>query len=244
MQPWYESWFDSPYYHILYSHRDDKEAALFIENLVNHLRLQKNDRILDLGCGKGRHSQQFYRLGFDVTGVDLSNNSINYCKQFENERLTFYVHDMRELFRINYFDAVFNLFTSFGYFKTEHDNQLAINSAAKSIKPGGVFVLDYLNAEQACRQMKPHYEMEVEGIKFSIDKKIENGYFIKDIHFSDQGKKFEFNERVQMLDLPGFEKYFKKAGLEIKSIFGSYQLTEFSKETSDRLILVAYKSGV
>ena len=67
---WFQSWFDTSYYHTLYKHRDDKEAQMFMKNLVRHLEIDSDQHILDLACGKGRHSIFLNQLGFNVTGVD------------------------------------------------------------------------------------------------------------------------------------------------------------------------------
>ncbi|HET6992715.1 MAG TPA: methyltransferase domain-containing protein, partial [Bacteroidia bacterium] len=73
---WFESWFDSPYYHLLYGNRDEKEAENFIEVLARFLKAPKGSRALDLACGKGRHSVALYKNGFEVTGIDLSERNI------------------------------------------------------------------------------------------------------------------------------------------------------------------------
>src|ERR1700751_1194972 len=116
---WFECWFDSPYYHLLYGTRDEKEASFFLDNLLHHIKLKEHARCWDLNCGKGRHSIYLHKKGFDVIGTDLSEKSIDHAKKFESETLHFYKHDMRSLFYSNYFDAVFNLFTSFGYFRNK-----------------------------------------------------------------------------------------------------------------------------
>ncbi len=103
---WFTSWFDTPYYHILYKNRGDEEARDFMQNLVNFLKLPIGASILDLACGKGRHSVYLNKLGYDVTGVDLSGNSISYAKQFENETLHFHTHCMCDPLEQK-FDAVF-----------------------------------------------------------------------------------------------------------------------------------------
>ena len=118
---WFSSWFDTPFYHILYKDRNDKEAHAFMDTLTHYLNFPENGTILDLACGKGRHSLYLNTLGYNVTGVDLSENSINFAKQFENETLRFKVHDMCVPFGEK-FDGVFNLFTSFGYFDDDEDN--------------------------------------------------------------------------------------------------------------------------
>src|SRR6187455_1959490 len=101
---WFESWFNSPWYHILYEHRDEQEAEEFLDALLDHLQPKPGSSMLDLGCGKGRHSIYLNQKGFNVTGIDLSPESIMHCRKWENETLSFFVHDMRHLFRTNDFD--------------------------------------------------------------------------------------------------------------------------------------------
>ena len=126
MQVWFKDWFNSPYYHLLYQNRDESEASRFIERLLEHLHPPKNARMLDIACGKGRHALQLASKGYDVTGIDLSPESIKFAEQFSHEKLQFFVHDMRRPFWIRYFNYAFNFFTSFGYFETmrEHDGRL------------------------------------------------------------------------------------------------------------------------
>ena len=112
---WFQEWFNTTYYHILYQDRNDEEARYFMRNLTHYLNLKPQDKILDLPCGKGRHAVYLNSLGFDVIGADLSENSIAYAKQFENDTLKFKVHDMRHSFQKK-FDAIFNLFTRFWLF--------------------------------------------------------------------------------------------------------------------------------
>ena len=114
---WFETWFDSPYYHILYQNRNEKEASIFIDGLIQYLQPKTNQRFLDLACGKGRHALQISEKGFATMGVDLSANSIEFAQQFESKLLHFAVHDMREVIPAAEFDYILNLFTSFGYFE-------------------------------------------------------------------------------------------------------------------------------
>ena len=149
MQTWFKEWFNTTYYHQLYFKRDDKEAADFIDKLITHLKPAPGSLMLDVACGKGRHSIQLSGKGFDVTGIDLSEDSILDALKNENEQLHFFQHDMRLPFWINYFDYAFNFFTSFGYFKTQREHDNAIRTIAQSIKPNGILVIDYLNVHYA-----------------------------------------------------------------------------------------------
>jgi SAM-dependent methyltransferase len=238
---WYESWFDSPYYHILYKNRNGSEARYFLDGLITKLDLKKGSRLLDLCCGKGRHSVYLNSLGFQVTGVDLSPQNIRHCRQFENDTLEFYVHDMRTVFRINYFHAVFNLFTSFGYFEKEHDNELSISAAAKALLPGGFLIIDFMNAWRAVNDLIPYHNKFVDGIDFHIHKTLDHGFIYKDIHFTDSGTRYAYREEVKILLLEDFRRYMDHAGLSIIHIFGSYDLQPYDKNTSNRMIIVAGK---
>src|SRR5688572_11147253 len=103
MNDWYKDWFNSAFYHKLYFERDEAEAEAFIDRLLQHLSLPAGSRILDVACGKGRHSKYLSEKGLDVTGIDISFDSIMEAKTFENDHLHFYQHDMRLPAWINYF---------------------------------------------------------------------------------------------------------------------------------------------
>ena len=234
---WYTSWFDTSFYHILYKNRDHKEAGDFMENLTSFLKLPKNAEILDLACGKGRHAKYLNDLGYSVTGVDLSPKSIAFAKQFENSSLHFKEHDM-SLPYPKKFDAVFNLFTSFGYFENEEDNLKTIQAIKTELKTNGFAVIDFLNAEFVKRNLVPSETKTIEGITFHINRSIVNGYIVKEIRFQYDNKDFTFEERVKGITLSNFKKFFKQAEITLLHCFGDYQLNEFREDSSERLILI------
>ncbi len=238
---WFQYWFNSPYYHILYSQRNDEEAEFLIDNLTAYLKPAAGSRILDIACGRGRHSIYLQKKGFDVTGIDLSEQSIKYAKQFEQKHLHFFVHDMRKLGYINYYDLAMNLFTSFGYFDTEKEHVDALKSFRKSIKDNGQVVIDYFNTQKILKNLTHREVKTIEGIDFNIHKFVSEGKIIKNIDFSHKNKPFAFEERVQAFSKGDFERMFEKSGLEITATFGSYGLEAFDEEKSDRLILVCKK---
>ena len=238
---WFKDWFNSPYYHLLYDKRDEDEAKFFIDNLCSYLHLAENANVWDLACGKGRHAICLNKRGYKVVGTDLSQNSIEEALQNSNASLDFFVHDMREPFRINYFDAVFNLFTSIGYFENFNDNFSVFKNVANSLKPNGVFVIDFLNSENITASINSKYEEQRADITFKIEKKIENNAIIKRIEFSNNDKDYYFEEFVSLLKKEDFESFAKAAGLKIESIFGNYKLEPFNKNTSERLIILFKK---
>ncbi|WP_438964003.1 class I SAM-dependent methyltransferase [Winogradskyella sp.] len=234
---WYISWFDTPYYHILYKDRDYSEAQGFMDNLTNYLNLPDNGKILDLACGKGRHSVYLNKLGYDVTGVDLSEQSINYAKQYENDTLKFKVHDMSKPLN-DKFDAVFNLFTSFGYFDDESCNLNTIKAIKSELNEFGIGVIDFMNTNYVTSNLVAQDVKSVDGIDFYQKRRAENGFIMKDISFEIDGEKFNFQECVRAFILEDFENLFEKAGVHLLDVFGDYNLNKYLSESSERLIMI------
>ena len=234
---WFASWFDTSYYHTLYKDRDHSEAQLFMDNLTNYLNIPEQGKILDLACGKGRHSLYLNSLGYDVTGVDLSENSIAYAKQFENELLHFDVHDMCQPYNKK-FDAIFNLFTSFGYFENEADNLNTIKAIKEDLNDFGFGVIDFMNSDYIIDNLVPEDTKTVDGIDFKLKRYLKDGYIFKDISFSVDGETHNYQERVKALTLPDFETLFENAGVYLIDVFGDYRLRKYEKMNSERLVLI------
>jgi SAM-dependent methyltransferase len=234
---WYTSWFDTPYYHILYKDRNYREAQLFMDNLTHYLNLPEKAKVMDLACGKGRHSIYLNQLGFDVLGADLSENSIAEANKNTNETLHFKVHDMREPFEEKY-DAIFNLFTSFGYFENDEDNLTTLRAIKESLSDYGFAVIDFMNIAQVLETLVPEEIKTVDGIDFHIKRYLKDGYLYKDIIFVDQGENFHFTEKVKALTLTDFEELMEEAGIYLLDIFGDYKLKKFHKTESERLIMI------
>jgi SAM-dependent methyltransferase len=240
---WFTTWFNSPYYHILYKNRDEVEARQFIDRLLNFLAPPAQARVLDLACGKGRYSRYLAEKGFWVTGLDIADDSIQFARQFETERLSFFTHDMRVSYRINYFDYIFNFFTSFGYFETEKDHQSTLNHISEGLRKGGTFVLDFFNSQKVIDQLVPYETKTIDDIQFHIYKSVDSaGYILKRIEFTHQDRTHSYTERVRAFRLSDFEHLFSRAGLTISHTFGDYQLGAFDPIHSDRLITVAQKA--
>lgn len=234
---WFSNWFDTPFYHILYKDRDYEEAKLFIDNITAYLNLPENGHILDLACGRGRHSIYLHKLGYKVTGSDLSVNSINFAKQFENDTLNFMVKDMREPFDQK-FDAIFNFFTSFGYFENEVDNLTTLSSIKDSLNEYGFAVIDFMNVIKVKNHIVPEEKKEVAGIAFHLKRWYDNKHIYKNIKFSHKGLDYNFTEKVRAFNLTDFEDMMEQAGIYLLDTFGNYRLEPYCSEESDRLIMI------
>ena len=240
---WFHDWFNSPYYHILYSNRNQTEAENFIDELCNYLKPSPNIFALDVACGRGRHATYLSKKGLDVTGIDLSVCSIQYARKFETKSLRFFVHDMRGLYYKAKFDLVFNLFTSFGYFNTEQQHVNALLCMNRSLKKDGLIIMDYFNVHKVLPAIIPYTVKTVDGIIFHIHKKVTNKNIIKTINFEDKSKAFEFKEIVKAFTLADFELLFKNSGFKLMKCFGNYCLEEFDSSASDRLIMICKKAN-
>lgn len=240
---WFESWFGSPYYRVLYQHRDDLEAQAFVSALIDYLQPLPGSRMLDIACGEGRFAVQLAEYGYDVTGIDLSLPSIEQAKRSERTNLHFYVHDMRFPFYINYFDYAFNFFTSFGYFRQQRDHLMAARSFAAALKKDGLLVVDYLNRDQVLRTLVPEETIERGTVTFEVHRRLEGQHILKDIRFTDtEGRPRHYVESVAAFGLADFIEIFRKSGLSLVGTFGDYGLQPFQPLESPRLIMI-FKKG-
>ena len=242
-KPWYIDWFNSLFYHKLYFERDEREAIDFIQRLINYLGPAAGSRMLDIACGRGRHSKILATLGFEVTGTDLSPDSIDYAKQFEKNNLEFYVHDMRLPFRINYFDHAFNFFTSFGYFRTRREHDDTMRTIAKSLKEEGILVIDYLNVHYAEDHLLHEEIKKINETTYDIRRWDDETHFYKKIVISDPSlsQPLEFTEKIVKFSLGDFNDMLGYQGMQLKEAFGDYHLNRYDVRKTPRMIVVAEK---
>jgi SAM-dependent methyltransferase len=183
---WFASWFDSSHYHKLYAHRDETEAARFLDELMSRLRPRHGARVLDLGCGAGRHSRYLASKALRVTGMDLAAASIGEAKKSEQSRLRFLRHDMRVPFGRNVFDYVFNFFTSFGYFEEPGEHMAVVRNIATSLRDGGRLVLDYLNVRHAEARLTSEEVKEIDGVVYRLTRWTDADHFLQ----TDRGRRW------------------------------------------------------
>lgn len=243
IKPWFKDWFNSPYYHHLYFKRDKAEATEFINKLIEYLKPAKESLMLDIACGRGRHSGILAAMGFDVTGIDLAAESIKEAKNYETENLHFFVHDMRLPFWINYFDYAFNFFTSFGYFNTRREHDNSIRTIAQSIKPGGLFVLDYLNVHYAEDHLVHKSELQIDDVTYCITKWLDETHFYKKIIIEDEAlkKPLEYQEKVAKFSLGDFTEMLAYHKLQVQEVFGDYHFSSYHVKNSPRMVIISKK---
>jgi len=242
---WYEDWFADERYLALYLHRNSAEASLALDLIVKSTGIASDAAILDLACGGGRHSIGLAKRGYkNITAIDLSPALIREAKknaEAEGVRIHFQEQDMRS-FEGSY-DLIINLFTSFGYFETDKENEEVIARVGKRLKTGGYFVIDFLNAIVIRRDIIPHDKKIISsGERVEQFREIRNNRIEKKILIHSGENTSEFRESVRLFELKDFERMFEKAGLRIKETFGDYSGVPFNAGSSPRLILVGKKN--
>jgi len=221
---WYQDWFKDANYLVVYEHRDTEEAHQMMELIEQELGHHPNRRVLDLGCGSGRHSIAFAKRGYkDVVGVDLSPTLLERAEQQAKEKgveVRFVRSDMREIEWLGEFDLVVNLFTSFGYFETSEQNERVIQAVGTALKPGGHFVLDFLNAPWLRKHLVAHDDrMLPTGERLEQTRWIEEGRVEKRILLRKGEEAHEYVESVRLFELADFRRMFEQAGLELLTTF-------------------------
>ncbi|MGF1670075.1 MAG: class I SAM-dependent methyltransferase [Balneolaceae bacterium] len=241
---WFEEWFDSPLYEKLYAYRNEDEAVLLAHLIEQEIPKDAYSDILDLGCGRGRHSLTLAERGYNVTGLDLSEMAIRKAKEKAADRdldnVRFLVRDMRNPLSER-FDAVLNLFTSFGYFIDDNENALVFDSVEKMLQKRGRLLIDFMNSEKVRATLVPEETGSYREIQYSIKRWIENNMVFKEINFHLNGESKSYTERVKLYNEEWFKNELNKRNFNIYRCYGSYEGKPFDPENSSRLILLAEK---
>jgi 2-polyprenyl-3-methyl-5-hydroxy-6-metoxy-1,4-benzoquinol methylase len=240
---WYKGWFDSAAYDLVYNHRDETEAEQLVDLIEREIDPTSGARILDVGCGRGRHARIFARRGYTVTGIDLSEEAITEARtraQSEGLDVTFERGDMRDPYCDGCMDGVVNLFTTFGYFATDAENQRALAAMTQALRPGGWFLQDFLNAPQVADSIVPTTTRTVKGVDIEQQRWIENDRINKEITLHHNGSTKTYHESVRLYTLDDLREMYVNVGLDLIATYGNYDGAAYTPE-SPRLLLYARK---
>jgi SAM-dependent methyltransferase len=230
----------------LYKHRDERDAKKILSLILKTIRIPENATILDLACGNGRHSLLFAKMGFKTSGIDISDFLISEANKLLDKKnnkiknnLSFEIKDMRKLSHKREFDLVVNLFSSFGYFEKDFENEKVIKSVANALKPNGYFILDFLNSEYVINNLVPFSVTKIKNIVIYQIRTIKNNFVVKEIIIHDKLKKINsrFTEKIRLFNYQDFKRMFNKYGLKIIRKFGDYEGNEYDSKKSHRLII-------
>jgi SAM-dependent methyltransferase len=238
---WYRQWFADELYMHLYAHRDVDEAHIAVDLFQQVTDLPKNAIVLDLACGTGRHAFELARRGYRVLAADLSPTLLAVAKRKTQKYATtlrLFRADMRQLPLHTACDAVVQLFTAFGYFASDEENAAVLAEVRESLRPGGWYMLDFLNADELRHSLLPYSKQQFDGIVVEQFRSIDHGRVEKRIVVHSAGEQREFRESVRLFTLPDFQRMFRQAGFSDPLVFGTYAGAAFSA-SSPRCIMFA-----
>jgi len=236
---WYEHWFGEEYLG-LYPHRDDRDAEQLVGLLAARGVVRAGDRVLDLACGAGRHAAALERLAARAVGFDLSMTLLRAAQRRGTGPLV--RGDMRVLaFRDGAFDAVVNLFTSFGYFDRDEQHEAVLHEVARVLAPGGRFAMDFLNAPQVRQSLVRRNSGRLGEQRVVQERRLsDDGRFVlKTIALEGDGR--QFMERVRLFERAELEAMAHAAGLQVLEVLGDYEGAPHSP-SSPRCLLLAGRS--
>lgn len=238
MAEWFERWFGDDYL-ALYPHRDEADAERLVQLILAEVPARTIRRLLDIACGPGRHLAAFSAAGAAGIGADLSMTLLRQARKVTAAPLV--RTDMRALpFRDAIADLTVNLFTSFGYFETDAEHRMALREMTRTLKPGGWFVIDFLNATRVRASLVPAETTELNGTAVQIARRLEqDGAFVRKTIVAADGRRWE--ERVRLLSMQDLEAWLADAGVAIVRRFGDYDGAE-PGPAAPRVILLGVRS--
>ena len=234
MTEWFEEWFGEDYLR-LYPHRDDADAERAVTLICQTLGVERGWRVLDVGCGAGRHTRAFADRGTRCVGLDLSATLLKVARKATNAPLV--RADMRQLpIRPRSMDLTVNLFTSFGYFERDEDHAAALDQMIATLKPQGWFVIDFLNPASVRQKLVPAETISVSGENVHVIRSVsaDGRYVCKSIRTS-AGK--QFTERVRLFEPVQIQRMLEDTGLVVHHAFGDYNASGLSPGTPRTILM-------
>jgi ubiquinone/menaquinone biosynthesis C-methylase UbiE len=244
MPNWFEEWFNTEEYLYVYRHRNEEDAKNLFNLINKSIVLEKKSKVLDLACGAGRHSILFAKNGFDVTAVDISDNPLNVARKTASElalNINFIKSDLRQLHLNEKFHLIINLFTSFGYFENDDENEEIIKFASKHLLDNGYFVIDFFNIVYLKKNLIPVSYDKIEDGIIKQERVFEGNRIVKKITITKKNDEKRYFESVRTFSKDELITLIIKNGLRIQNIIGNYLGVEFEEINSPRVIIIAKK---
>ena len=230
---------------ILFTQQRRSNAMSEVEQLISLLKIKPGAHVLDLCCGVGRHSLELARRGFTVTGVDRTNLYLDEATRLakdEKLKIEFVQDDMRTFSRPEAFDAIINLFTSFGYFEKPKDDRQVIENVYRSLKPGGIFLIDIMGKEVLARIFQERVWSEQDGTLILQEHNITNNWsWIENrwIIINDD-KRTEFKITHRVYSATELASLLTECGFRQAEAFGDLSGSPYD-HAARRLVMVARK---
>ncbi len=250
---WYKTAFRYDYLRV-YPHRNDEEARRQVDFLLDTMDIPPPCDILDLGCGDGRHSLELTRRGYRVTGLDLSEELLERARARtadEGLDVTFIQGDMRDPPRVSAFDLVVNFFTSFGYFREDGENARVLDAISRALRPGGRFLMDYLNRAYVISTLVPADSRKMEGMEVEQHRWITGdpskaGAHVrinKQVRIREDDVERSYGESVRMYTLEELYAMMDRSGLKVTQTYGDFDGRPVSGDAPRNILIGRSSQG-
>lgn len=242
---WWQGFFDEEMCKILFTDRMLEQAKKECDFIEDVLDIPKGSKILDVGCGIGRHAVELAKRGYEVVGLDYSSIFLRKGKSYaekEGANVKFVEGDMRSLSFNEEFDAVINMFTSFGYFAEEKEHLKVLKGIAHTLRPEGKFLLDTINRDYLIRHFRRKDWSKIDDIFVLEERKLDlehnriNGKWI----FIQGERRREYFHSLRIFTLGELISLLNEVGLNFISHYGNYE-KELCSYDSDKIIILAEK---
>lgn len=246
--PWYVSFFGDDYLRIYTPFLSASRTAQEVQGIIKLLALPPGSAVLDLCCGPGRHAIPLAQHGYRVMGIDLNPEFVQQARG-EAEALgleaRWQAGDMRHIQFDGEFDAILNIFTSFGYFEQEKDNQRVLQQIARALKPGGLFLLETIYQPRVIRTFSPHGIIRYsDGLIVLEERRFDLLTSRNDVHISllfPDGQRKEYLQSIRVYTLTELIQMFTSAGLQMQAYYGNLEGGALTLES--RLVLLGKKAA-
>ncbi|MGA2409419.1 MAG: methyltransferase domain-containing protein [Candidatus Binataceae bacterium] len=247
---WYVDFFRTDYLnvygHLFSAEQAEKEVA-FAEKA---LELETGASILDLCCGQGRHSVPFARHGFQVTGLDLNPSYLELALEAAktgHAELKTIAADMRQIPFQNYFDAIVNMYSSFGYLESETEDLKVLESVARALKPGGRLLLDMLNREWAVSNyIQNDWHTGANGTLYVERRELDLASSRMHVSFKiiDPGgsSRDSIGHHIRLYTLTETIRLLERVGIRVTDVAGGFDGQSYAIDTR-RMIILAQKGA-
>ena len=244
--PWYQSFFGEDYLRIYTPFLPAEKTARDVSNILNLLNLSPGSSLLDLCCGHGRHTIPLAQRGYTMTGQDLSEPFLRRAQaeaEAQATKIRWTQGDMRTIPFTDEFDAVINIFTSFGYLENEEEDLTVLQQVHKALKPGGLFLLETVYQPRVIRSFSPygiiHYD---DGLIVLEERQIDlirsrNEVRVTMLH--PDGRRTQFKQSVRIYTLPELTRMLAIAGLQVQAFYGELDGCPLTMDS--RLVVLSQK---
>ena len=244
--PWYQNFFREDYSRIYAPFLPQKRSEQDVADILTILTPHPQSRILDLCCGQGRHAVPLAKAGYQVTGLDLSTQLLAQAIEAagrEGTEVEWIQSDMRQIPYTQAFDAVINIFTSFGYLENEAEDQQVLEQVANSLKPGGLFLLETVYQPKVLRAYSPHGIIRYpDGMIVLEERQIDLVSSRNEVSITllyPDGTRGEQYQSMRIYTLTELTRMLGYAGLEVREYYGGLDRSPLSLDS--RLVILSQR---